>query len=139
MRAAFTLLELVVVLMVVAILTGLSVPRLSSMVNANSVQAAVFDVRESIEIGRYAALSKSEMVRVVFDPSTATVRVVSPTDTLLTRNLAQVHGVTMRASNRTITFNQIGIGYGASNSSIVLTRGNACDTVVVSRVGRVRS
>jgi hypothetical protein len=49
------------------------------------------------------------------------------------------HGVTLRASRDTLTFAPTGLGHGASNTTIVVSRGRRADTLVVSRLGRVRA
>ncbi|MBK5189740.1 MAG: hypothetical protein JJD97_15970, partial [Gemmatimonadaceae bacterium] len=47
-------------------------------------------------------------------------------------------GVAFAASRDTVTYGASGRGYGATNSTIVLRRGAAAETVYVARLGRAR-
>ena len=50
----------------------------------------------------------------------------------------RAHGVTLSATRDSMAYAPNGLGYGASNLSIIVRRGAVTDTVVVSRLGRVR-
>jgi hypothetical protein len=59
-------------------------------------------------------------------------------DTLRRLHLRARHGVRLSASRDTMAYAPPGVGHGAANLRVILTRGRAADTVVVSRLGRVR-
>ena len=59
-------------------------------------------------------------------------------DTIEHRPLHEVHGVSMSTSRDSIAFAPSGMGFGAANTQIILRRGNAADTIAVSRLGRAR-
>jgi hypothetical protein len=49
-----------------------------------------------------------------------------------------VHGVRLAATRDSMTYYPDGLALGGANLSIVLSRGAAADTVIVSREGRVK-
>src|SRR5207247_1345103 len=44
------------------------------------------------------------------------------------------HGVTLEVSNPEVVFDPIGLGWGVSNTSVVMRRGSRIETLTVSRV-----
>jgi hypothetical protein len=46
--------------------------------------------------------------------------------------------VSLQVSNPVVAFSPIGVGWGASNTTITLRRGSQVETITTSRVGRVR-
>jgi hypothetical protein len=52
--------------------------------------------------------------------------------------LGHAHGVTIAANRDSITYDVRGLGYGAANVTLVARRGRAADSLVVSRLGRLR-
>ena len=48
------------------------------------------------------------------------------------------HGVTLATTRDSISFDVRGLGFGAANLTLVARRGAAADTLVVSRLGRLR-
>jgi hypothetical protein len=47
-------------------------------------------------------------------------------------------GVTLEVSNPEVVFSAIGAGWGASNTTVTLTRGKRQERITTSRVGRVK-
>jgi hypothetical protein len=45
------------------------------------------------------------------------------------------HGVLLEVSNPVVTFGPTGMGWGVSNTKIVLRRGSQAETITLSRVG----
>ena len=48
------------------------------------------------------------------------------------------HGVTLEVSNPEIVFDPIGLGWGVSNTKVVVRRGSRSETITVSRLGRIK-
>jgi len=48
------------------------------------------------------------------------------------------HGVTLEVSNAEVVFGPTGMGWGVSNTKIVLRRGSHSATLTTSRLGRVK-
>ena len=74
----------------------------------------------------------------MIDTANARLIVRSYADTVTERQLGQSHGVAILTTRDSMAYAPNGLGYGASNLSIVIRRGRVADTVVVSRLGRVR-
>ena len=69
---------------------------------------------------------------------TAAVTVFAGPDTIERRPLGTVHGVRLTVTRDSIAYAANGMGYGAANTRVILSRGAAAETVTVSRLGRVR-
>ena len=66
------------------------------------------------------------------------LRAAVPVATLWLGKLILDTGVRLAATRESTAFGGDGLGYGAANLRVVVRRGAAADTVVVSRLGRVR-
>jgi Tfp pilus assembly protein FimT len=138
MRRGYSLVQMVVVLALIAVLCGVSIPRLSDARDRSAVRGAATQVVTVFAVARSAAVLRASRVAVVIDPGAATLRVLAEAETLHVRALRPEFGVTLEASRDSVAYGPTGRGYGAANSSIILRRGSAVDTVFVSRLGRVR-
>lgn len=137
-RAGATLVELAVVLVLTALILGLAVPRVRHVVERSAVRAAVADIVTTLATARQIAAANGGGVFVAIDTSAATVRVLRRGDTVATRPLGHLFGVTLRTTRDSLAFDGRGLGSGAANLTFVVLRGMTADTVVVSRLGRVR-
>jgi hypothetical protein len=52
--------------------------------------------------------------------------------------LGHAHGVALAANRDSLVFDVRGLGYGAANLTMIARRGGAAESLVVSRLGRVR-
>jgi prepilin-type N-terminal cleavage/methylation domain-containing protein len=138
MRKGYTLLEQLVVLAVMTILLTLVGPRTLSALDRSAVRNARRQLVSAFGAARGSAQSRAERVSVAMDSAGGLLRVLSGADTLLVRPLRAELGVAFSASRDTIMYGASGRGYGAANSTIVLTRGAASETVYVARLGRAR-
>lgn len=138
MRGGYSLLEQLVVLVVMAILLTLAGPRAASALDRAAVRDARMQLVSALGAARGSALARAERVSVAMDGDAGTLRVLSGTDTLLVRSLRTELGVALASSRDTVTYGASGRGYGATNSTIVLSRGAAAETVFVARLGRTR-
>ncbi|MDQ2765840.1 MAG: GspH/FimT family pseudopilin [Gemmatimonadota bacterium] len=138
MRSGFTLLEQLVVLVVMTILLTLAGARTLSALDRSAVRNARMQLVSALSSARGSAQSRAERVSVAMDSSAGLLRVLAGADTLLVRSLRTEFGVALAASRDTVTYGASGRGYGATNSTIVLRRGAAVETVFVARLGRAR-
>jgi prepilin-type N-terminal cleavage/methylation domain-containing protein len=138
MKKGVTLVELLVVLCIAGLLAGLAFPRLSGWLDSWSVRAAAAEVASSFALARQAAIARGNFATVFVDSAASAVAVTVGADTILRRLLGTVHGVSLRGNRDSLSYDALGHGYGASNQTIVVTRGAAADSVIVSRLGRVR-
>jgi Tfp pilus assembly protein FimT len=138
-RCGATLAELLITLSVLGILTSIAIPRAAAVADRVSVKGAAQDVLVALAVARAAASRRSAYASFVADPRTGQLRVVSGGEVLLVRYLAQTRGVKIEASRESVTFAPGGLGWGAANTTVIVSRGTRSDTVVMSRLGRVRT
>jgi Tfp pilus assembly protein FimT len=138
MRRGYSSVQMLVVLAIIAVLCVISIPRLSDARDRSAVRGAATQVVTAFALARSAAVLRASRVAVVIDPELATLRVLAESETLHVRALRPEFGVTLTATRDSVAYGPTGRGYGAANSSIILRRGSAADTVLVSRLGRVR-
>jgi len=109
----------------------------------NSAIKAGMDLRRyelvTLAAARAAASRRSAYTSFVADPRTGHLRVVSGGEVLLERDLQRSRGVRLEASRESVTFAPGGLGWGAANTTVIVSRGARSDTVVMSRLGRVRT
>lgn len=133
-----TLPELLVVLALIGILGAVGVVRVSALRDRLSVRAAASEAAGTFALARRWSVSRATRTALTIDTAGAALVVRSYTDTVAHRRLGASHAVTLSATRDSMAYAPNGLGYGASNLSLVIRRGAAAETVVVSRLGRVR-
>jgi Tfp pilus assembly protein FimT len=133
-----TLVELTLTVALLGIVAAVSVPRIASAVDRLSVRGASQDVVLALAAARAAASRRGEYISFLADPRAGRVRVVSAGETLFERDLARLRGVRLDASRESVTFAPTGLGWGAANTTIIVSRGGCSDTITTSRLGRLR-
>jgi Tfp pilus assembly protein FimT len=137
-RRGATIAEFVIALTVFAVLASIAVPRAAAVADRAGVKAATQDVVLALAAARAAAARRGAYASFVADPRTGRVRVVSGGELLLERDLRRSRGVRLEASRESVTFAPGGLGWGAANTTVIVSRGTRADTIVMSRLGRVR-
>jgi prepilin-type N-terminal cleavage/methylation domain-containing protein len=138
LRRGFTLLELLVAMIVAGVLLALALPRLATARDARSVREAMDVLSSGFSLARATALARRSPVAIVFDTAAAVVRIRSAGGPLRQSDLSASFGVTIATSRDSAVYDPRGFGYGVSNLSVVVRRGNFVDTLTMSRLGRVR-
>ena len=138
MRPAYTLVEVVVMLAVLVLLTALTVPPLARRLDQAAVSAAVAEVAAALALARDRAIAEGRPIAVRFDAAAATVTVVRGADTIQHRDLALAHTVALTATRDSTAFLPTGLGAGAANVGVTVSRGASTRALAVSREGRVR-
>jgi Tfp pilus assembly protein FimT len=138
MRRGTTLLEITTLLVILGILASIAFPRFAGYRDRVSVGAGTTSVVAMLATARYAAVRRATLTAIAFDTATATITVFAGGDTIERRSLGAVHGVRLTASRDSIAYAPNGMGYGAANTKLVVSRGAAAETLTVSRLGRVR-
>jgi len=136
-RQANTLVELVLTLVMMGIVAAVAVPNISTMLDRMSVRGATQDVVLGLWAARNVATTRGEFVGFVVEAKAGRVRVMASGDTIFARDIAARHGVAVTVTRDSITYAPTGIGYGAANTRIVLSRGRRTHTITTSRLGRV--
>lgn len=137
-RSAYTLAEMLVVLLIAGILLGLATVRLTQAADQAAVHAAAGDVAAALTTARTIAIYRRVAVAVAIDTVAGALLVREDTSLLVERDLRSTYAVTITASRDSTAFDARGLGVGAANLSVVVRRRTAVDTVFLSRLGRVR-
>lgn len=138
MEGGYTIVELLVVLGITGVLLAIALPRGQRMLDRITVHAAASDVAATLASARRLALAGRAAVAVDVDSASGVLRVRLGTELLLARNVGPAHGVEVRCSRDSLTYDGRGLGRGAANLSVIVRRRTAAETVFVSRLGRVR-
>jgi hypothetical protein len=116
------------------------VPRAARLVDWLETERAVRDVTTALAVGRNGAILQSTRARITFE--TDTLRIdrlgASGWEPWWRTPGPASHGVTLNVSNPVVEFGPTGMGWGLSNTTIVLRRGSQAETITLSRVGRVK-
>ena len=138
MRRGVTLLEVAVVVVLVALITAIATPVILRRLDRSKVRHASSEIVSALALARTTAVAREGYVTVRIDAARGAITVVTGKDTLLTRPIGEIYGVGVRSNRDSCTYGPTGLGFGAANQSILVERGSAVDTVVISRLGRVR-
>lgn len=134
----FTLYELLLVVALLLILVILAAPRYMALRDRIAVDGAASGIVRALVDARAAAVRLGTRAAVAIDTQTAALAVHVQADTLARIPLHDLFGVTLASSRDSMAYSATGLGYGASNASIIVRRGAAAETVSISRTGRVR-
>lgn len=137
-RSGFTIIEIVIVLVISAIVSAISVPRAGQFIDRIEVHGARTEAASMFSIARHYAIARGTQATLDIDPVTRTLMIKASGQTVSTRELGAAYGVAINANRASITYSPIGVGYGAANFTMILSRGLAADTIYISRLGRVR-
>jgi hypothetical protein len=137
-RWAYTLVELVVVLSVLALVSAIGVRALGRQLDRLAVGSAIAEAAGAVARARDEALARHAMVSLRIDTAEGSLILHTGGARIARHALAHAHGVSLGASRDSVVFDARGLGYGAANLTLVARRGSAADTLVVSRLGRVR-
>lgn len=138
MRRGSTLVEQLFVITLLGILTAITAAAGMHLVDAIAVHAASRDVADLFALARDNAISSGQRTAVHLDAVRGRVIVHADTDTLTQLDLAERSAVRFSTSRDSMAYASSGLGYGAANLRLIVSRGTAEDTVTVSRLGRVR-
>ncbi len=137
-RRAGTLVELLIALAVTATMLAIALPRTTAALDRAAVHAASRDVETLFAEARTQALTRRITVWLVLDSSSRRVDIRIPGVGTRSRSVGSLYGVAFRTTRDSMSYDARGLGRGAANLTVVLRRGQARDSLVVSRLGRVR-
>jgi len=133
------LIELLVVVTISGVLLGIAAPRWARYQDRLAVHRATAEVANFYGVARYAAILRSQQVRMEFAADVLRAVYEGASDsTFLTRPGPSRYGVSLKASRSVIRIAPNGLGYGAANAKFVLRRGGAADSLTTSRLGRLK-
>lgn len=137
-RRGTTLVEQMVVLTLLGLLAGIVFRSVRQSLDHLAVHSASRDARDTFAAAREHAVAAGERTAVQIDPARAELSVHAGGDTIAVRPVGALHGVSVSSSRDSMAYTPSGLGYGAANLRLILTRGTSAETVTVSRLGRVR-
>jgi prepilin-type N-terminal cleavage/methylation domain-containing protein len=137
-RKGFTIIEITVVIAITSALFAITLPRASGFIDRIELHAAVSEIESMFSLARHAAIARGSQVVLDIDASRGEMTLRSSSGNIRTSEVGRAHGVTLSTNKTSITYSPIGVGYGAANFSLIVSRRQAIDTVVISRLGRVR-
>ena len=138
MRRGHSLFELLIVLAIIAVLLGVALPAVRRIVDAIHTHAAATELFSLLAVARHTAVYRGVRAAVRLDSAEVSVLVHVGRDTVAFRRLRELHGVTLQSTRDSIAYGPTGRGYGAANTTIVVRRRAAVESLFVSRLGRVR-
>ncbi len=138
MRRGATLIEAVMVIALSAILCAIAIPRAQSLLDRIELRGAVTEIEMMFALARHAAIARASQVTLDIDLQRRVVSVRQGSTVIRSRAVGSSHGVDLAANRTSITYASNGVGYGAANLSLIVSRSGLVDTIVVSRLGRVR-
>jgi prepilin-type N-terminal cleavage/methylation domain-containing protein len=140
MRRGVTLCELMVVLAVLAVVTAITLPRLSGLMDWIAVDTAARKVTTSIAVARNFAVMHGTRGRALISSDSLRIErwLGDSWGPVLRWPGPAEQGVSLDVSNPAVVFDAIGLGWGVTNTKIELRRADRLATITVSRVGRVK-
>ena len=139
MRRGATLLELALCLVVLGLLLAISLPRLQEAADRLAVHQAALDLVSAHRRARIGAILQSRVLELTIDSMALVIRQRGSTREVWRAPGPAATHVSLPGPPRTMSFSPVGITLGLSNASFSLSRGAATRTVIVSRLGRVRT
>ena len=137
-RRGFNIIEIIVALVIAAVLAVIVLPKAVGFIDAIEVRGAVTEIESLFSTARHVAIARGVQSSLDIDPSAGTISVRVGSETVRKREVVLAHGVSLQATRTSITYAPTGMGFGAANLSLIVTRRRATDTIFVSRLGRVR-
>ena len=137
-RPALTLLELVIVLMIIGLISIIAVREVGHYLDRIAARSAIAEAGEVIQQARDEALARHAIVSVSIDTARAELALRERGYLLSVHALGHAHRIALSATRDSLAFDVRGLGYGASNLTLIAKRGRAAETLVVSRLGRVK-
>jgi Tfp pilus assembly protein FimT len=138
MRTGVTILELLAALSLAAIMTAIAVPSIALARDRAAVHGATSSLVSTLADARHLAQRWNRRTAVLFDTTWGRAIVHAGPDTVQRLALSALFQVALATTRDSIAFYPTGLGYGAANARLIVSRGSAAETVTVSRAGRVR-
>ena len=136
--SGFTIIEIVIVITIAGLLSAITISRAGGFIDRIEVHGATMVAESMFSRARHIAIARGTQTVLDIDPVRSTLSIRGSTEVLSSRDLRAAHGVDIDTNRTSITYSPIGVGYGAANFTMILSRGRAADTIYVSRLGRVR-
>ncbi len=137
-RRGFSAIEVTIVIGVVSILSAIAMPAMVGVLDHMRVRAAVTEIESLFGAARHVAIARATIASVEIDTTRGRISVMVGRDTVRRGEPRTEYGVDLATNRASMSYGATGVGYGAANLSVVVRKGSFADTIVVSRLGRVR-
>lgn len=130
--------EQVVVLTLMSLCMAIAVTSGVRVMHTVSVHNASRELAELFAMARDRAMATADRTAIQLDDAHDRVVVHAGSDTLAKLELFLTHSVHLSTTRDSMAYLPSGLGFGAANLRVILSRGASHDTITVSRLGRVR-
>ena len=131
-----TLIEQLLVVALLGLLSAMAVASGSALLDAITLRTAMSAAMDHFFVARMEAIDHQRATAVRLDAPGGRLVVHAGPDTIARLDLAS-RGIGLWSSRDSMAYGPDGLGFGAANLTLVLTRGRRRDTLTVSRLGRV--
>ena len=140
MIRGFTLVELLLAVALMAVVSGIAIPRLQRPLDRLAVERAVYDLAAAHFRARMTAIARNRVTLLMVSADSIRMRVLAGRDTVTmwAREGGGAYGVRVTGPSRWLRFHPSGVGFGLANGSWTFSRGATRRRVIVSRLGRLR-
>lgn len=139
MRRGVTLTELLIGLVLIGLLALLAVPRLAALHDSVQVRAETVRLIAALDRARGAAVRLGSNTRLTLS-DTGYLLTAAPIDTLTELWRAPgpaASAIQLSGAGAPLLFGPAGIAVGASNRTLILTKGSVSRRIILSRLGRI--
>ena len=134
-----TLMELVIALVLLGFLAAMIAPSAWRWGNRWRVHRAATELAAFYHGARQSAILNGRPVRVEFGVDSLRAILEGPPDSVVLALAGPArHGATLSASRPVIEIEATGFGWGAANTTLVIRRGSAQESLTTSRLGRLK-
>lgn len=126
------------VLTVIGLLSTMAVRQLGLYLDHAAARAAIVEAASVVARARDEAVAQRTPVSVRIDTAAGALELSMAGVVRSRAALRHAHGVSLSANRDSLAYDIRGLGYGAANLTLVARRGRAADSLVVSRLGRLR-
>lgn len=139
MLRGFTLIEMIVVLVIVAIVATITAPRIAAIADAAAVRDESIRLIAAVDATRGAAVRLDDVASLTITATSYRATVVDGTDTITAwmQTGPATTGVSISGTGTALVFGPAGLAMGVSNRTMTLSRGSAQRKVVLSKLGRL--
>jgi type II secretion system protein H len=140
--SGFSMLEMLVVLMIIGVLAGIVVPKISRSIRHERVNRASQVLVQDLQNGFAIAGRQRAPVRLTFYPSTKTYVFTDRATGTVLQTRVMATGADFSLTSLTSTFNTVDIlpnGIGSTAFTVTLANGDYSRTVTASTAGFIRS
>jgi prepilin-type N-terminal cleavage/methylation domain-containing protein len=138
MARGFSLIELLLVLAILGLTTGIALPGFRRLGDSLAVQHATLGIISAHRRARMSAILRSRPLELTVAAESLVIRERTGGLVLWRTPGPTATGVALAGPVRNLSFSPVGLTEGLANATFRLTRGSATRAVVVSRLGRLR-